>query len=169
MPTVKFSIFFLPRNVCFHTGTIKVIASPASKAEPSSPPAFISHSSHQFFMQVISATLSLSSVTVIYKCIACMYVYRTHCVWLFEIPWTVVHQAPLFMGFSMQEYWSGLPFPPPVDLPKPGIEPESPAFPALQADSLLLSYYIFFIFKSLHLTSFLENKFCLCIYIIAKA
>ena len=97
-----------------------------------------------------------------------MYVYRTHCVRLFEIPWTVVHQAPLFMGFPRQEYWSGLPFPPPVDLPKPGIEPESPAFSALQADSLLLSYYIFFIFKSLHLTSFLENKFCLCIYIIAK-
>ena len=42
-------------------------------------------------------------------------------------PWTVAHQAPLSMGFPRQEYWSGLPFPPPGDLPDPGIEPESPA------------------------------------------
>ena len=48
-------------------------------------------------------------------------------------PWTVAHQAPLSMGFSRQEYWSGLPFPPPGDLPDPGIKLLSPA---LQADSL---------------------------------
>ena len=48
-------------------------------------------------------------------------------------PWTVVCQDPLSMGFSGQEYWSGLPFPSPGDLPNPGIEPRSPA---LQADSL---------------------------------
>ena len=47
--------------------------------------------------------------------------------------WTVAHQAPLSMEFSRQEYWSGLPFPSPGDLPDPGIEPGSPA---LQADSL---------------------------------
>ena len=46
---------------------------------------------------------------------------------LFATPWTGVHQAPLSMEFSRQEYWSGLPFPPPVDLPDPGIEPVSPA------------------------------------------
>ena len=40
-------------------------------------------------------------------------------------PWTVAHQAPLSMGFSWQEYWSGLTFPPPGDLPDPGIEPQS--------------------------------------------
>ena len=51
-------------------------------------------------------------------------------------PWTVVHQAPLCMGFSRQEYWNGLPFPPPGDLPDPGIKPGSPVSPALQADSL---------------------------------
>ena len=51
-----------------------------------------------------------------------------------EIPWTVTIQAPLSMGFSRQEYWSGVPFPPPGDLPGPGIEPVSPA---LQANSLL--------------------------------
>ena len=48
-------------------------------------------------------------------------------------PWTVAHQAPLSMEFSGQEYWSGLPFPSPGDLPDPGIEPRSLA---LQADSL---------------------------------
>ena len=48
-------------------------------------------------------------------------------------PWTVAHQAPLSMEFSRQEYWSGLPFPSPGDLPDPGIEPWSPAF---QADAL---------------------------------
>ena len=48
-------------------------------------------------------------------------------------PWTVAHQAPPPMGFSRQEYWSGLPFPSPGDLPDPGIEPR---FPTLQADTL---------------------------------
>ena len=41
--------------------------------------------------------------------------------------WTAAHQAPLSMGFSRQEFWSGLPFPPPGDLPDPGIKPMSPA------------------------------------------
>ena len=52
---------------------------------------------------------------------------------LFPTPWTVAHQAPLSMGFSTQEYWSGLPFPSPGDLPDPRIEPRSPA---LRADTL---------------------------------
>ena len=51
-----------------------------------------------------------------------------------KIPWTVAFQDPLSMGFCSQEYWSGLPFPSPEDLPDPGIKPGSPA---LQADSLL--------------------------------
>ena len=55
------------------------------------------------------------------------------CVRLFATPWTVAHQAPLPMGFSRQEYWSGLPFPSPGDLPDPEIKPRSPA---LQADTL---------------------------------
>ena len=52
---------------------------------------------------------------------------------LFATSWTVAYQAPLSMGFSRQEYWSGLPFPSPRDLPNPGIEPGSPA---LQTDFL---------------------------------
>ena len=52
---------------------------------------------------------------------------------LFATPWNVAYQAPLSMGFSRQEYWNGLPFPTPGDLPNPGIELWSPAF---QADTL---------------------------------
>ena len=52
---------------------------------------------------------------------------------LFVTPWTVAYQAPQSMEFSRQEYWSGLPFPSPGDLPNPGIEPRSSA---LQADAL---------------------------------
>ena len=50
---------------------------------------------------------------------------------LFVTPRTVAYRAPLSMGFSRQEYWSGLPFPPPGDLPDPGIEPMSLTSPAL--------------------------------------
>ena len=52
---------------------------------------------------------------------------------LFATLWTVAYQAPPSMEFSRQEYWNGLPFPSPGDLPNPGIEPRSPA---LQADAL---------------------------------
>ena len=52
---------------------------------------------------------------------------------LFATPWTVAHQAPPSMGYSRQEYWSGLPIPSPGDLPDPGIESRSPT---LQADAL---------------------------------
>ena len=52
---------------------------------------------------------------------------------LFAIPWAVAYQAPPSMEFSRQEYWSGLPFHSPEDLPNPGIEPRSPT---LQADTL---------------------------------
>ena len=56
----------------------------------------------------------------------------------FATLWTVAQQAPLFMGFSRQEYWTGLPFPPPGDFPDPGIEPESLMCLALQVGSLPL-------------------------------
>ena len=65
-----------------------------------------------------------------YACVPSHFSY----VQLFETLWTIAHQAPLFMAFSKQEYWSGLPLPSPGDLPHPGIEPRPPA---LQADSLL--------------------------------
>ena len=74
--------------------------------------------------------------------------WGTKC-WLFTLPcgfsvasdtvtsWTITHQTPRSMGFSQQEYWSGLPFPPPGDLSDRGVELVSPS---LQADSLLLSH-----------------------------
>ena len=55
----------------------------------------------------------------------------------FATPWTVVHQAPLSVRFSRQEYWGGLPFSPPGDLPHPGVQPGSPS---LQTDSLPVSH-----------------------------
>ena len=55
--------------------------------------------------------------------------------------WAVAHQALLSMGFSRQEYWKGLPFPPPGDLPDPGMKPLSPVSSALQADSLPFSHW----------------------------
>ena len=71
----------------------------------------------------------------------CVYIYDSKSVnWLISqlyptlCPWTVACQAPLSMGFSRQEYWNGLPFPSPGDLPDPGVKPGSPV---LQADSLL--------------------------------
>ena len=62
---------------------------------------------------------------------------RFSCVWLFATPWTVACQAPLSMGFPRQEYWSGLPFPTPGNLPNPGIELASPAW---QPDSIPLGH-----------------------------
>ena len=67
-------------------------------------------------------------------------VYLLSCVGLSVTPWTVACQAPLSMEFPKQEYWSGLPFSPPGGLSDPRIEPTSPAAPALQVDSLLLSH-----------------------------
>ena len=59
----------------------------------------------------------------------------------FAALWTVALQAPLSMGFSRQEYWSGLPFPPPGDLPDPGIEPVSLMPPAL-ADRFFFFFFL---------------------------
>ena len=72
----------------------------------------------------------MDKLVFIYNIRACMLCH----VQLFAIPGTVAHQAPLSMGFPSQEYCSGVPFPPPGDLPDSGIEPGSPA---LQADALL--------------------------------
>jgi len=55
----------------------------------------------------------------------CVCVLALSQVRLFATPWTVARQAPLSMGFPRQEYWSGLPFPAPGDLPNPGIQPVS--------------------------------------------
>ena len=85
--------------------------------------------------EFISAILCLFSMLVIVGSYPCQQVYNpsvfvlSHfsCVRLFAIQWTVVCQAPLSMEFTRQEYWSGLPFPSPGDLPHQGIELASPA------------------------------------------
>ena len=61
---------------------------------------------------------------------------------LFVTLWTIAPQTPLSMGFFRQEYWSGLPYPPPGDLPDPGIEAESPVFPVLKVDESLGKYFV---------------------------
>ena len=64
---------------------------------------------------------------------------RFSLVQLFATPSSVAHQAPLSMGFSRPEYWSGLPFPPPEELPNPGIEPASLRSPALAGGFFITS------------------------------
>ena len=77
----------------------------------------------------------------------CHYLIRKSCL-TFGTPWAIAHQAPPFMGFPRQEYWSGLSFPSPWDLPGPGIEPGSSAlfrgfFTAEPPGQLLISVYHF--------------------------
>ena len=69
-----------------------------------------------------------------------VFVWVLSSIWLIAFPWTVARLAALAMEFFRQQYWSRLPFPPPGGLPNPGMEPASPASPALQADSLQLSH-----------------------------
>ena len=93
------------------------------------------------------------SESVIYSCTLSL-------VQLFVTPWTVAHQTPLSMGFSRQEYWSGLPFLQPEDLPDPGIKPVSPALagrfftiePPLK--SLYISSLVLFCFRFFSLEQF---------------
>ena len=90
------------------------------------------------------------------KCV-CVCIYEYVCVYIcggslvtklcptLAIPWTLARQAPLSMGFFRQEYWSGLAFPSPGDLPNTGIKPGSPA---LQADNLPYMYVHMYIWAS---------------------
>ena len=70
------------------------------------------------------------TITTACVCV-CVWVWKSlSCIWLFATPWTVTWQAPLSMGFSRQEYWSGYPFPSPEDLLDLGIKPRTPVFQA---------------------------------------
>ena len=80
------------------------------------------------FQQIVLRQLSV--------CVCVCVRVRTHVqslshVRIFATLWMVAGQAPLSVGFFRQEHWSGLPFPPPGDLPHPGMEPMSPVCPAL--------------------------------------
>ena len=73
---------------------------------------------------------------------------------LLAILWTIAHKAPLSIGCSRQDYWSGFPCPPPGDLPYPEVKHKSPVLTALQADSLPLSHW-----RSPFLDIYLDNKY----------
>ena len=96
-------------------------------------------SCHSLWLYVQSSLKHLKTLemegkreTVVHmKAIVCECAHLLGHVQLFVTPWTVTPQTPLSMGFSRQEYWSGLPFSPPADLPDPGIELASPLSPAL--------------------------------------
>ena len=81
---------------------------------------------------------------------------------LFVTPWTIAYQAPPSMGFSKQEYWSGLPFPSPGDLPNPGIEPRSPTFQANALTSEPLGKPLML------LISFTSYSYLLCVFLCGK-
>ena len=92
-----------------------------------------------------------------YVCM-CMY-YELSCfirVQLCATLWTVAHQAPLSMGFSRQEYWSGLLFPPSWDLPNPGMEPVSPAYPV--CIHLHLHLYLFDLNREIYCLRFVDAR-----------
>ena len=77
----------------------------------------------------------------------CMHAQSLTCVLLFVIPHPVVLQAPLSKGFPRQEYWRGLPFPPPGDLPNPGIKPVSSESPVLAGGFFTTEPHGNYIFK----------------------
>ena len=84
--------------------------------------------------------MSFISLYLFWRHVCACVLSHFSCVQLFATLWTIACQAPLSMGFSRQEYWSGLPCPPLGDLSDPGIKPLSPVSPALYADSLPLSH-----------------------------
>ena len=89
------------------------------------------HKSSWLLLEIILKSSPLKPILIgLCMCVHVCAHTHTHvlsCVQLFAIPWTVPYQAPLSMEFFKQEYWSRLPFPPPGDLPDPGIEFASPA------------------------------------------
>ena len=103
---------------------------------------------HQVFLFfIMQGTMIDNSINKLYKFVYgrkhtwilwvfCIFVCVLSHVQFFTMLWTVACQVPLSMGVFRQEYWSGLLFPPPGDLPKPGIKPTSPISPAVQVDSL---------------------------------
>ena len=96
-----------------------------------------------YFSIFLTCSLNICCVCV---CVCvCVHAHTQLCQTLFEIPWTIAHQAPLSMGFPRQEYWSGLPFPSPGDLPDSGIKHTSLASPARTDRFLVLHIKLVFL------------------------
>ena len=81
--------------------------------------------------ECISVGSFLLHLSVSLNQVLCVCAQSLSCVQVFVISWTVARQAPVSMGFPRQEYWSGLPFPSPGNLPNPGMDPTSLASPSL--------------------------------------
>ena len=134
---VVFSTVQFPADVNWRCGKWH-LDSPGQRTVPRSD-------HYHFWMETLDAGANFSSTVGIAEAHACSVAsdsLRPHgllCPW--DSPVHGNHQALLSMGFSRQEYWSGLPFPPLGDLPDPGVEPMSPASRALQEDSLLPSHW----------------------------
>ena len=75
-----------------------------------------------WYVEVLNPHVPILETGLLTRCVSCSVMSDS-----FATPWTIARQAPLSVEFSSQEYWSGLPFPTPGDLPNPGIEPTSPA------------------------------------------
>ena len=103
---------------------VRLLATSWTAAYQAPPP--MGFSRQEYWSGVPLPSLKVGSLahnsgdTVLHKCLVLSHV------WLLVAPWTTAGQAPLSMGFPKQEYWSGLPFPLPKDLPDPGIKPTSP-------------------------------------------
>ena len=109
--------------------------------EPGGLPSMGSHRVRHDWSDLAAAAAGNLYILCPHRMHTCMCVLSSFShVQLFVTLWTVDRQAPLSMGFCRQEYWSGLPCPPPGNLPNIGIEPAYPVSPSLQVDSLPLSY-----------------------------
>ena len=97
--------------------------------EPGGLPSLGSHRVGHDWGDLAAAAAAVCVCVCVCVCVHMLSCF--HRVWLFAILWTVALQASLSVGFSRQEYWSGLPCPPPGDLPEAGIEPMSLSSPAL--------------------------------------
>ena len=92
-----------------------------------------------------------------------MHAYSLSCVQLFQTLWTVAHQVPLSIVFPKQEYWSGLPFPLPRDLPNPGNEPLSLMSPTLAGRLYLITVLNYLVFIQSHIwTMRVPSDWLLC-------
>ena len=110
----------------FHTRNINFSA--VLKVRISSWRTVLSFNSKQILTWMLQHKRNVKKGVILTGCALCAVL---HHVWLFATPWTVAHQTPLPMGFPRQEYWNGLPGPPPRDFPNPGIELLSLASPTL--------------------------------------
>ena len=132
-PCVESSLVLLEEGVCYDQCNISLCPASFHISRPNMPvtpgvswlPTFV-------FQSPIMKRTSFLGVSSNRSCRSSRVLLLSR-VQLFVTPWTVAYKALLFIGFSRQEYWSGLPFLSPGDLPNPGIKPRSPA---LQADVL---------------------------------